>query len=337
MANELQHLDAETGSTLYFVRRKATGEMWNTFSAAWEARTVANWYNAGGNTYRIAMSENPAGGYVYVGSLPAIAGNMAAHWGWCEVYKQAGADPAISDTIRGRYFGYWDGATFRFWGSDATHVNGTLQTAGDLAAILDAIKGAGWTTETLKAIKDQLVTVADDVAGLDGEAMRGTDGANTVEPDPAGTGTTIIAALEIIPLDAAETQAAAAAAITAAGVYTGTPPTADAIGTDAASKILVTPANKLATNASGQVTPTAESKTGYSLAATGLDAIADPDDLTPATVPTTFSQKLRWLIQRFWKADKSATAITVKNEAGQTITSQTITPSGSDQTTGAPS
>jgi hypothetical protein len=37
--------------------------------------------------------------------------------------------------------------------------------------------------------------------------------------------------------------------------YTGTPPTADAIGTDAAAKILATPANKLATDASGRVTP----------------------------------------------------------------------------------
>ena len=78
-------------------------------------------------------------------------------------------------------------------------------------------------------------------------------------------------------------------------------------------------------------------KTGYSLSATGLDAIADPDDLTPGFVPTTFSQKLRWLIQRFWKAEKTATTILVKNEAGQTITTQAITPSGSDQTTGAPS
>lgn len=78
------------------------------------------------------------------------------------------------------------------------------------------------------------------------------------------------------------------------------------------------------------------SKTGYSLAATGLDAIADPDDLTPGTVPATFTQKLRWLIQRFWKADKSASAIAVKNEAGQTITSQATTSSGNDQTLGAP-
>lgn len=143
------------------------------------------------------------------------------------------------------------------------------------------------------------------------------------------------------PLTSVQTQAAAAlgaaTAITVAGVYTGTPPTADAIGTDAASKILATPANKLATNAGGEVTPTAASKTGYSLSATGLDAIADPDDLAPATIPTTFTQKLRWLIQRFWKADKSAGAITVKNEAGDVITTQAITVSGTDQTVEAPS
>lgn len=77
-------------------------------------------------------------------------------------------------------------------------------------------------------------------------------------------------------------------------------------------------------------------KTGYSLAATGLDAIADPDDLTPESVPTTFSQKLRWLIQRFWKAEKSATAITVTNESGDTITSQPVTSSQGYETLGAP-
>jgi hypothetical protein len=67
-----------------------------------------------------------------------------------------------------------------------------------------------------------------------------------------------------------------------------------------------------------------------------LDAIADPDDLTPATVPTTFTQKLRWMIQRFWRSDKTATTITVKNEAGATVTTQVITASGSNQTLGPP-
>ena len=39
--------------------------------------------------------------------------------------------------------------------------------------------------------------------------------------------------------------------------YTGTPPTADAIGTDAASKVLVSPAWKIVTDSSGRVTPNA--------------------------------------------------------------------------------
>ncbi len=93
----------------------------------------------------------------------------------------------------------------------------------------------------------------------------------------------------------------------------------------------------LGTPAGASIAADSANKTGYSLAATGLDAIADPDDLTPATVPTTFTQKLRWLIQWFWKGAKTPTAITVKNEAGQTITTQQITDDGaSNETLGAP-
>ena len=59
------------------------------------------------------------------------------------------------------------------------------------------------------------------------------------------------------------------------GAYTGTPPTADAIGTAAASKILSTPDNKIATDEAGAVTPTTASKTGYTLSADGIAAILD--------------------------------------------------------------
>lgn len=183
MANELQHRDADTGLNLYFTIRKPNGAapMWSVAASAWEAMTVANWGN-----YDITMTESPASSYLYVGSLPAIAGNMTAGWYWLEIYD--GAAPAISDDLKGRYFGYWDGTTFRYWASDATHVNGTLQTAGDflgtwtptkagyidaaitsrgtamageaaaaaagmaLEATLTAMKGAGWSTETLTAI-----------------------------------------------------------------------------------------------------------------------------------------------------------------------------------------
>jgi len=76
-------------------------------------------------------------------------------------------------------------------------------------------------------------------------------------------------------------------------------------------------------------------KTGFKLAPDGLDAIEDPDDLT--TVPTTFGEKLRWLIQRFWRADKTPTIIRVKNEAGDTITTQAVTDDqAGTETLGAP-
>jgi len=162
--------------------------------------------------------------------------------------------------------------------------SGTV-TGTDLAleATLTAMKGAGWTTETLKAIKDAI---------LSSQAVRDAMKLAPTAGDPAAG--SVDKHLDDILEDTATTIPAAIAALPA-------------------------------------------DKEGYSLSATGLDAIADPDDLTPGEVPATFTQKLRWFIQRFWKADKSATTITVKNEAGDTITTQAITSSGNDQTTGAPS
>jgi hypothetical protein len=88
---------------------------------------------------------------------------------------------------------------------------------------------------------------------------------------------------------------------------------------------------------SGYATPTnITAASGVSLAATGLDAIADPDDLTVGTVPTTFTQKLRWLIQRFWKGTKTATALTVKNEAGSVITTQSVSDDGTTESLNGP-
>ena len=57
-------------------------------------------------------------------------------------------------------------------------------------ATLTAIKGAGWSTETLAAIKAVLDTAAADVANIDGAAMRGTDGAEL-----AGAAATAVAGL----------------------------------------------------------------------------------------------------------------------------------------------
>jgi hypothetical protein len=108
-----------------------------------------------------------------------------------------------------------------------------------------------------------LDTVAVDVAGLDGAAMRGTDGA-----------------------------------------YTGTPPTAAAIRVEIDSN---------------------STKTGYKLAADGLNSITAT---TPSSKATTFPQMVVQLYRRFFgKVAKNTSDNTIKNYAdnGTTVvTTQTI-------------
>jgi hypothetical protein len=75
-------------------------------------------------------------------------------------------------------------------------------------------------------------------------------------------------------------------------------------------------------------------RTGYKLAADGLDSITVDE---PTGKPTTFRGWLMWLVQGKRRSTKSATAIVVKTEAGATVTTQAITSSGDDETLGAPS
>jgi hypothetical protein len=130
MAGEISHVHTATGDTLYATIRTPAGLMWNTAGTPnFEARTVANWTD-----YDVAMTETPASSYFYVGTFPPIAGNMVAGWYAVEVYKRAGASPAISDLVQARFFGYWDGTTYKWWSTDVLAVGGTVQTAGDIFA-----------------------------------------------------------------------------------------------------------------------------------------------------------------------------------------------------------
>lgn len=128
MASEVFHRHTATGDTLYFTIRATNRKMWSTSGTPdFEDLTVGNWGN-----YAVTMSESPASSYFYVGTFPAISGNMVAGWYAVEIFKRAGGSPAISDVMQSVFFGYWDGTTFRWWGADAISVNGTLQTAGDI-------------------------------------------------------------------------------------------------------------------------------------------------------------------------------------------------------------
>lgn len=83
-----------------------------------------------------------------------------------------------------------------------------------------------------------------------------------------------------------------------------------------------------------EVTPTAASKTGYKLASDGLDSITATE---PSAKPSTFPGWLMWLVQRFRCSEMTASALTVKTEAGATVTTQALSDNGTTQSVGAPS
>jgi hypothetical protein len=78
---------------------------------------------------------------------------------------------------------------------------------------------------------------------------------------------------------------------------------------------------------------TVSDKTGFSLAATGLDAITATE---PTGKPSTFPGWVMWLVQRFRRSAKTTSTITVLTEAGATLTTQAITDDGAGAETLGP-
>ncbi len=68
--------------------------------------------------------------------------------------------------------------------------------------------------------KADVSAIAADVAGLNGDAMRGTNGANTVVPDVAGTAATLIAALNNVTAGEVVTALLASTGVTVGGTWT---------------------------------------------------------------------------------------------------------------------
>ena len=102
MASELQLAYGTTGSTLYAVVRNATGSVWNTAGAAFEAYSGANWTD-----YDVALTEQGSSGY-YAGTFPA--GITSAGVYPVEVRLRAGGSPAVTDTVVGTGVVEWDGS-----------------------------------------------------------------------------------------------------------------------------------------------------------------------------------------------------------------------------------
>lgn len=106
--------------------------MWN--GSTLENLTVANWGN-----YDIALTESPASSYFHVASWPA--GLTSVGWYWVDVYKQAGASPAIGDTLVATLVAHWSGTLLSPW--DAGDVTGNVQ--GDVQGNVDGNVGGDMT------------------------------------------------------------------------------------------------------------------------------------------------------------------------------------------------
>ena len=144
MAGELQFRHSATGATLYAViRSHITGQVVVQADGSLETQVNANW-----GTYDITLTETPAGGYYYVGDMPAASSGLYVG----EVYLQVGGAPATTDTIVG-----WFSLPFT-WNGTAV-VSPTPYAASDVAGGLPISDAGGLDLDTQLANTNE-ITVA---------------------------------------------------------------------------------------------------------------------------------------------------------------------------------
>lgn len=136
MAAELQIRSDTTGATIAATISKALTvggkiQKYSVAGSAWEDMTVANWAN-----YLITMTETPASSYWYVGTWPAALTTV----GWYYVNIYAGT--AISSTLIGTQYGYWDGTHYHLDAANIKEVVSVAQTGGDIVAKINTLNTA---------------------------------------------------------------------------------------------------------------------------------------------------------------------------------------------------
>ena len=86
----------DTGLTLYAVLLNSVGQVWD--GSQFETIASGTWTDND-----IALTEATAG--IYQGDMPAVVAGAYSY----AVYSQAGASPAITDTLKGNGYILWDG------------------------------------------------------------------------------------------------------------------------------------------------------------------------------------------------------------------------------------
>ena len=136
------------GATITFaVVREIDGDVF------YPATNVFEVWGTGARTaidYGIAMVSKSGG--MWVGVMDT---DISAGYYYLITHQQAGVNPVDTDPAIWQEYGYWTGTV--------------------------------WQPNNYKTIEDKIDIIAIDVAGLDGNVMRGTDGVSLVVPDVAGT------------------------------------------------------------------------------------------------------------------------------------------------------
>ncbi|HUX15605.1 MAG TPA: hypothetical protein VMW52_03980 [Phycisphaerae bacterium] len=100
MADELQLEHTATGRTIYVTIENSVPQIWN--GSALVTRVVANWA-----TYKVAQTETPAGGYLYLADFPAGITTPDAYT--ITFREQVGGDAVITDPKLVAKILLWDG------------------------------------------------------------------------------------------------------------------------------------------------------------------------------------------------------------------------------------
>lgn len=238
-----------TGGTVYAVLLDASGQAWN--GGTFEALNPANWTD-----YDIALSEGAGG--IYVAAVPAIPAGVYNY----VAYRQAGANPAASDVRVSCGSFVWDGSAEVVATGDAYAVV-TDVTHGN-SALASAVAAIPTTTLSQQDARDALK-----LAPSAGDPVAGSVDKHLDDIlDDTGTSGVVLAdsAITSAKIDTTALQAFRDALKLAATSGMPTSGSIDkhlddlltyaaSVGAAAAAEILATPANKLATDASGRVTP----------------------------------------------------------------------------------
>jgi len=175
MANELQAY-LPTGKTLYAVLLNSIGQVWD--GTQFETIAAGTWTDND-----IALTEAIAG--LYLADMPSVAAGAYSYI----VYEQAGASPAVTDSLVGMGSIDWTGTAVLSLSAvkaetaailAVTGTDGVVLTAAGVDAILDEVVVGSYTMRQLLTVMSAALAGKLSGGGTTTLTFRGIDDASNV-------------------------------------------------------------------------------------------------------------------------------------------------------------